>query len=162
MSASAPPHSRAFETFVQDSDDLVGHLAYALYKQAVRERAATGLPVLPSAERRPIDSEIRAYRGDAGRRLQAFADTAIEEARPDILHEGVSAAMVRAEAAIRDEIVRRTSLRAAIAANVIAWLITLAATVLIVFTFYVPNFQADLVARLRAPLGSAAPEAQTR
>ena len=45
----AEPHSKAFETFVRDTEDLVGLLAYAFYKESIRERVRAGQDVPESS-----------------------------------------------------------------------------------------------------------------
>jgi len=44
--AASTSYSRAFETFVQDPDDLVGLLAYALYKRHIREAFLADRPLI--------------------------------------------------------------------------------------------------------------------
>ena len=143
-------YSRAFETFVEGSGDLVGLIAYALYKQNLREVAAAGRQVPPAIERRPTQTESSAYRGDAERLLQTFAAQAVKEATPGIVAEGVGSAVGAARGDLEKLIRQRTSIGAAIWTNLVAWVITLAITVLIVTAFYLPNWQASLVDRLRA------------
>jgi hypothetical protein len=160
-SSAQPSHSRAFETFVDDDpEDLVGLLAYGLYKQNLREAAMRGSPVPPSVHRHPTTTELNAYRGDAERRLQRFADAAIAQATPEIVQDGVGNAVEHAVIELTDVINTKTSLKAAIFANVIAWVITLAVTIIIVTAFYLPNWQADLIDRIKTAIpqmGQAAP-----
>lgn len=154
-------YSRAFETFVQDRDDLIGLIAYALYKQNMREMAASGRPPLPPPLRVPTPTETDAYRGDAERRLQNFAAEATREATPDIIEHGVTAAINAAAVELTSVINRRTSLRAAIAANLVAWIVTAAITIVVIATIYLPNWQADLVERLRQTQLTAPPSNTT-
>lgn len=58
--------SRAFEALVDEGDepDIVGLLAYGLFKASVRERALTGQEV-PRHLRDHTKSEREAYRGRA-------------------------------------------------------------------------------------------------
>jgi hypothetical protein len=44
-------HSLAFETLVQSADDVVGLLAYATYKQSIREAALVGQTIANRASR---------------------------------------------------------------------------------------------------------------
>ena len=133
--ASAPDHySRAFEAFVPDGTDIVGLLGYALYKAHIREALTKGRPVNHGADRTPTDSEVRAFRGEAERRLSAFAESVIEQATPGIERTALVAAMDESKASIVAEIGRRTSYRTAITANVIGWLVSIAITVLVVIS----------------------------
>ena len=92
MSGQAQPssaYSRAFETFVSGQDDLTGLIAYALYKQSLREAALSGRVLPAAAHRAPTLTEVSAYRGDAERRLQTFVANAVDMASPDIIERGV-------------------------------------------------------------------------
>lgn len=142
-------YSRAFETFVEDPHDLIGLIAYALYKQAVREAMRANRPVLPPGHRHPTATELAAYRGDAEQRLQTFGASLVEEATPDIMEQGAARAIRAASADIVATVNRRTSFGAALLVNLTAWVITLAVTALLVLTIYLPNWPADLVERLR-------------
>ena len=62
-------HSRAFETFVDGQDDLIGLIAYALYKQNLREVALSGRLLPIASTRVPTPTEVSTYQGDAERRL---------------------------------------------------------------------------------------------
>jgi hypothetical protein len=156
---SEASYSRAFETLVEGPTDLVGLVAYALYKQAIREAGMGGRPMMPPLHRFPIPTERSAYRGDAERRLQAFAALATEQATPGIITKGVELTVEAARIELIEALNRRTSFTAAILSNLAAWVITLAVTVLLLVTIYLPNWQADLIAGIRAaqtpPLGIA-------
>lgn len=145
-----PDYSRAFETLVEDPNDLVGLLAYALYKQTVREAVSVGRPILPPSHRFPAATERAAYRGDAERRLQSFAAAATDEATPDIIARGVGVAVEAAKIELMQTIHRRTHFLSAIGVNLAAWVITLAITVLLLVTVYLPSWQSNLVDRIKA------------
>ena len=71
-------HSRAFEALTEgDYDDVVGLLAYALYKKAIWEAVANGTRPTPGPNRNPQTTEVQAYRSAAERRLQKFAAQAV-------------------------------------------------------------------------------------
>jgi uncharacterized membrane protein len=148
--APGPEYSRAFETLVEDPNDLVGLLAYALYKQTIREAVCVGRPVLPPSHRFPATTERAAYRGDAERRLQSFAAAATDEATPDIIARGVGLAVEAAKIELIQTVYRRTHFLSAIGVNLAAWVITLAITVLLLVTVYLPSWQSNLVDRIKA------------
>ena len=161
--AASPSYSRAFETFVQDPDDLVGLLAYSLYKRHIREAFLADRPH-PSDRRTPTDTELAAFRGDAERRLQTFAASAIDQASPEIVQgsiarsvESITGVVDQAKTEIVRAVERRTSLGPAIAANVLGWAVTLALTVLVITGIYLPNWAGDLVDRLRGTTTSTPP-----
>jgi hypothetical protein len=99
MTVSAPPsltsstgsaYSRAFESLTGgERDDIVGLLAYARYKKAIWEAVANGTQPTPGMHRNPQLTEVQAYRSAAERRLQAFAEQAIEDAGPEILDNAI-------------------------------------------------------------------------
>ncbi len=145
-----PQYSRAFETFVDDPNDLVGLVAYALYKQTIREAAVSGRPMLQARHGFATATERAAYRGDAERRLQAFASDVTDQATPGIVARGVGLAVEAAKIELLQALNRRTSFWSAIVSNLVAWVITLAVTVLLLASIYLPNWQADLIAQIRA------------
>jgi hypothetical protein len=97
----------------------------------------------------PTPTEVSAYRGDAERRLQTFAANAVDIATPEIVERGVGSAIDAAKVELVEVINRRTSTRTAIATNLAAWVITLAVTVLLLVTIYLPNWQASLIEHLK-------------
>jgi hypothetical protein len=131
LSASQPDksYSKAFETFVQDPEDIVGLLAYGFFKAGIRERAAAGQDV-PRELRNPTQADTEAYRGRAERTLELYATKAIEDAEP-----GITAA---AHSVAKDEIIRevrkRTGFGTAVASGVVAWIITILLTIAVVFS----------------------------
>lgn len=156
-------YSRAFEVFVSsepDQDDVVGLLAYALYKKAVREAVIGGRRQVPAPHRTPSPTEREAYRGAAERLLQRVAQASVDAARPEILQAGFDAQIARAESEIKELVRSRTRVGAAIGTNLVAWIITLAVTVLVVNAFYLPNWQERLVPH--ASSATSPPSAATR
>lgn len=84
-----PEHSKAFERLVQEPDDIVGLLAYALYKRTINERKAAGHGVLSPKDRDPQGHEISLHRNQAEDYLRTFAQTAIEGEKSTIWIENV-------------------------------------------------------------------------
>jgi hypothetical protein len=110
---------------VEGPDDIVGLLAYALLKQSLREEAAKGV-LVKSAFRDPGAHTVSLYRGSAERMLNAFATSAIDEARPEIQESAALNQIATAESNIVSHVTNRTGAGAAIAINLAAWLISLA------------------------------------
>lgn len=148
--------SRAFESLVSTSgdpdgaDDIIGLLAYALYKAHIREALRDGRSVHRGRDRVPTETEISAYRGAAERRLIAFAESAVEQATPGIEQAGVVREVAAVKADIVAEIRIRTSYRTAITANVVGWLVSIAITVLVVLSG-VPEWVLRLASRSGTP-----------
>ncbi|MBY0332629.1 MAG: hypothetical protein K2X49_18395 [Acetobacteraceae bacterium] len=143
-------YSRAFESFAPDGNDLIGLLGYALYKAHIREAFLNRQAVNTGSNRAPTQTEIRAFRGEAERRLSVFADSMVEQATPEIERAGVTREVHASRDAIIAEMGRRTSYRTAIATNVIGWLVSIAITVLVALSG-IP----DWVVRLVSHTGSS-------
>jgi len=119
------PYSKAFETLVSEPDeDIVGLLAYSLFKASIRERAQAGQDVRGPL-RNPTKTEAAAYRGQAERILETYAAQAIEDARPGIVATAQSAAKTEIIAEIR----RRTGWWPTIVAGMVVWVVTIILTV---------------------------------
>ena len=137
------PHkfSRAFENFVTENGDTIGLLAYALFKQAVRDEIISGQEN-NGANRNPQPSMVAAFRGSSERLLQEFAASAIIEARPQIIEESISYNIssindkINMHASeLRSHITSRTKWYTAISSNIISWLISVIATAAIVIGY---------------------------
>jgi hypothetical protein len=124
-------YSKAFEQLVDKPGDIRGLVAYALYKQTLRDRRRLGLYVTPSSDRALAPSEIETFRSRAIEILKGFGDVLIAEAQQDIVKTGVLTITDR----LKDHITARTSpwsaLGWAFIAGVAAWIFSLALTVLI-------------------------------
>lgn len=130
-------YSLAFEKFVDSRDgenDVVGLLAYALFKQSVRETARAGTAA-PGDRRDPSPTTVDAYRGAASQLLTGVIDRAIEEATPEIQQSATLAAISTAGSEIKSHVTQRTSFGSALLTNIIAWLVTLAIAALVVITY---------------------------
>jgi len=145
-------YSKAFETFVkpeaEDKDDVIGLLAYALYKQSIREDAIAG-NAIPHTQRVPSETTVQAYRGAARQLITGVIDEAIEVSAPDIQDSALRDAVLTAEESIKAHVDRRTSWKAAVVTNLGAWLISLAIAFLILVLTRAPEltkFLADTVA----------------
>jgi hypothetical protein len=144
-------HSRAFERLVKDDRDVVGLLAYALFKQSVWEQAQDG-PPWARADRNLTPALVSAFRNDAERRITQVVASGIAAATPDIERtaqiaaieaskESYSAALTSARSDILTQINRRTSVWPAFGINLLAWVVTLALTVLIILASNGPSLQ---------------------
>lgn len=85
MSATPPPvrpHNPVYETLVVD-DDLVGMIAYAIYKKAKREWVLTASPTADEQARyynMITPTQLDLYRSKVEAKLATFANEAINEA----------------------------------------------------------------------------------
>jgi hypothetical protein len=134
-------YSRAFDNIVNGPDDVVGLLAYALFKEAVRERVSQGEPS-NNVHRNPPASEVKIYREAAEQRLANIIDNGIAQATAGIQVNAVGSAIKSTElvldssidaavARIEKKITDRTGMAGAVATNVVAWIISLAITIVI-------------------------------
>ena len=146
---SEPPrHSKAFERFVQDHDDLAGLIAYAFYKQAIREALSQGGTVHRSQDRAPTPTEVDAYRNAAESKLTAFAESMIEQSKADIADTAARADIKALKSDLTTTIKQATTWRTAIATNLVAWLLSIAITVLILLSG-APSWISTLIASLK-------------
>lgn len=127
---SATGHSRAFENLVSGPDDIIGLLAYALYKQHVREEAIGGAPT-NGALRNPSAISVGMFRGSAEQLLNSFASNAIDEAKPDILNSAVMGAVAEVGNGLERHIDKRTGFWTAVVTNLLAWVLTVSITVVL-------------------------------
>lgn len=137
---STQDYSKAFEVFAESdiADELVGLVAYALYKKQIRERVQRG-DVVASAQRNPTKSEQQIYISAAEDALDKFAVSIIDNARDQIVHENTQAEIYQVKMEVIESIETRTSLRTAIGANLVAWLISIGITVLLLVFLSSPN-----------------------
>ena len=138
VSEATPSYSRAFETLVREPEDIVGLLAYSLFKASIRERVRGGQEV-PQHLRNPTAAETDAYRGQAERILERYAEGVIAEAEPGI----TAAARGTAKDEIITEVRNRTRAWPAIGYGVVAWFISIVITVVVVLAS--PGWVRDLV-----------------
>jgi hypothetical protein len=131
-------YSRAFDNIVQDEDDVVGLLAYALYKRAIREDAQTGQHSSGDT-RNPSRTVVETYRQAAERTLSEVIGAALDGARPELQSSAALDAIESARATLSEHVTRRTGFSHAIITNVLAWALTLVLTVLILLAFNRPS-----------------------
>ncbi len=138
MSEATSSYSLAFETFVREPEDIVGLLAYSLFKASIRERVRGGQEV-PRHLRNPTAAETDAYPGQAERILERYAEGVIAEAEPGI----TTAARGTAKDEIIAEVRSRTRAWPAIGYGVVAWFISIVITVVVVLAS--PGWVRDLL-----------------
>lgn len=133
-------HSRAFENLTGGNpDDIVGLLAYAIYKRAIRENIRAGNAAAPGAGRNPLTTEVEAFRSQAERALERFAEKTVEQARPGI-EERAIIGDVRARAdELRALIEARTTWWSAFSVNVAASFFMIVLTIVIVVSVKAPT-----------------------
>lgn len=135
MSEPTPPtqveYSRAFENLVGDDNDLVGLLAYALFKQSVREAVQQGQT--SPFSRNPPASVVNTYRLSATRRLEQFAASVVDDQKIELLDSTTVEAVRNAASDIKVHVSQRTNFGSALLTNIIAWLVTLAITVAVIW-----------------------------
>lgn len=143
-------YSRAFQNFVRSDDDVVGLLAYALFKRGVLEEAERGRRSL-GRDRDPPPTVVEAYRQAAEQRVSAVVAAALEDARPELQQSAYLDAVARSSSELREHVTARTDVKSALAVNMVAWIITLALTALIVWTIGQPDPVSTLLGRAPAP-----------
>jgi hypothetical protein len=135
LGSGASSYSRAFENFVgadTDDEDVVGLVAYALFKKAVREESAAGLAP-PSDKRNPSPTTVKTYRAAAEQHITGIVAKAIEEATPEIQQSAALTAIEATRIQIENHVTTRTGFGPALVANIAAWALTLFLAVTILF-----------------------------
>lgn len=154
------PHSKAFVCLVQDNKDTVGLLAYALFKQSINEAAQNGGDIRPRP-RELSPTEVSTYRHAAESIIGEAVERTLTE---NLLEIQQSAAIdtIKAEAAgVRAHIDTRTSFGAALLTNIVAWIVTLAATVLIIWLSGAPDIGRLLAGKEPPALSAPAVQQET-
>lgn len=146
-------YSQAFEALVEEGDeqDIVGLLAYSLFKASIRERVRSGQDV-PRHLRTPTATEIHAYRGQAERILERYGQAAIADATPDIVESartGAKAEILGEVERVRSMVIARTRAWPAIGYGVAAWFISIIIT--LVITLAAPGWVMNLVNHVSPP-----------
>jgi hypothetical protein len=121
-------YSRAFENFVAtegEEDDVVGLVAYALFKQAIREEASSGSSSGGDV-RNPSATTVRTYRAAAEQLLTGVVDRALDAATPGMQQSALLSAFDGAAGQIKSHITERTGFGPALMTNLVAWVVTLA------------------------------------
>lgn len=162
MEESEPPvqpaqaYSRAFENFVVtegDEEDVVGLVAYALFKQAIREEAATGS--LPAGDaRNPSATTVKTYRAAAEQLLTGIVDRALDAATPDLQQSALLTAIEGATGQIKSHVTERTGFGSALLTNLIAWVVTIAIATFILILAARPSVE-QTVAKAADRLGAS-------
>jgi len=151
-------YSRAFDNIVQDEDDVVGLLAYALYKRSIREDAQQGQRSNGDT-RNPSRTVVETYRQAAERTLSVVISGSLEAARPELQISAASDAIETAEVKIISHVSRRTSFGQALLTNIVAWGFTLFLTVMILMVARGPDPEetiSDTANQILGPKGGGA------
>lgn len=135
-------YSKAFQSFVEEPDDVVGLLAYALYKSTINERKSSGKSVLLSDDRNPGQREIEIHRNQAESYLRTFARTAIDAERANILSEGIKSSaedtkiyLDKLSNKIIETVKERTGFWwPGVIVGIVAWGISIILTVIVVYS----------------------------
>ena len=133
--------STIFRRLVKSSDDLVGLIAYGIYKQSKRDWI---IQYKEKHKRRPnsdamndyhdhfTDTDLDRFRNEAEGMMVAFSDVIVADKRPYIEKEIRELEFSALKRDIQVEIKNSTKLSTAILASVIAWFISLAIIALVV------------------------------
>lgn len=160
--ARAPGHSRAFEALVQGADDVVGLLAYATYKQSVREAVLAGQAVTNRASRNLPPAMVGALRSSAEQMLTKIVSDGITQATPDIQNTATIATLNsnRAEVLnalqgerqrIESHVTTRTGFLSSFLTNLMAWAVTLVIAVAILYLANRPSVESTLLKSMEKP-----------
>ncbi|MBW8303526.1 MAG: hypothetical protein K0M78_06210 [Brevundimonas sp.] len=146
--ALAVSYSKAFDNFVGDNpDDVEGLLGYALYKRSIREQCKNG-GATDGVLRNPPDKEVEVYRSAARAMIETvmedFESLASEQWKQSHYDKRLETWKGEIKAMIRG----RTTLTGAILSNMIAWVITLAITLLVYFGLKATSVEDQIAAQV--------------
>ena len=153
---------------MQDADDVVGLLAYATYKQSVREAVLAGQAVADRSSRDLPPSLVTALRSSAEQMLTKIVSDGITQATPDIQNTATIATLnsnrVELLGAIQEErervethITARTSFLSSFLTNLLAWAVTLIIAVAILYLANRPSVESTLLKSMdKSPPGEMA------
>jgi hypothetical protein len=134
----AREYSRAFDNIVQDENDVVGLLAYALYKRAIREEAEAGNRS-DGDGRNPSRTVVETYRAAAERKIEEVVQQTFDAAQPELQMSAAIDAVETARSNIVEHVTNRTAWLPAVITNVLAWAFTLFITLLAFMAFDRPS-----------------------
>jgi len=155
-------YSTAFERMTKaDHNDLIGLVAYARYKQMVRDEVLQGQRTA-GTPKNPSNQVVEFYRNAARQELQTFAAYAIDEATDEIQQSAVLDRFDRATSEIQRHISQSTGSLRAIVTNVIAWVFTLFITLLAFLTLQQPGFFESLRGVIGSDVGVPADNSDTQ
>lgn len=166
--ASVPAYSRAFEALVQSPDDVVGLLAYATYKQSIRENALAGQAVSDRSSRDLAPALVGALRLAAEQTITEIVNSGITQATPDIQNTAtiatlnghrteVLSALQTERQRIESHITSRTGFLSAFLTNLTAWAATLVVAVAILYLASRPSVESTLSSSMEKPPVKPAP-----
>lgn len=155
-------HSLAFEALVQSANDVVGLLAYATFKQSIREAALEGQAVADRASRNLTPSMVSALRSAAEQTLTEIVSDGIKQATPDIQNTATIATMnghrveilntlQQERQQIEKHVTARTGFLGAFLTNLAAWVLTLIIAVAILYLANSPSIEKTIVDTLDDP-----------
>lgn len=158
--------NKIFQRLVRDPDDLVGLVAYGIYKQEKRDWI---IRHRNEYSRRPSDDEVRSFnshysdmalerfRNEAESMMIDFAEVVVESRAPEIERQAVASginslkvAISEASDTIKNHVTKQTSPLWSVIWNIVAWVLTLVVTVAVAGTLLLPNIVDKLTVRLTA------------
>lgn len=142
-----PGASRTFEKLVAGEDDLVGLIAYSLYKRAKQEWSVDSRSQEEADKYCEIatGAHVANLRTSAETKLNDFAqgiyDQYESELRQELTREISSGLKQELLAELRGHITDRTRFLSSVAAGVVAWIVSLLITLLVAYSLLGPDFR---------------------
>lgn len=163
-----PAYSRAFEALVRDADDVIGLLAYATYKQSIREAALAGQAVADRSSRDLTPALVGALRMAAEQTITEIVNNGIVQATPDIQNTAtiatlnghrteVLSALQGERQRIEAHVNSRTGFLPAFLTNLAAWVVTLVIAVAILYLASRPSVESTLSNSMERPSAKPTP-----
>jgi len=140
--------SRSFAKLVKNKDDFTGLVAYSLYRMQKEEWAREKDRTDEEVARYPdylTPSVVEHLRESADQNIGENLAYLIEIETPSIEESARSEHIEEVAARIKSHIDEKTNLKHTIAANVIAWLVTIGITAIALIGLVIPNL-AEIIA----------------
>lgn len=150
--ATDAAYSRAFDNFVSDNpDDIEGLLGYALYKRSIRELCRSGGQTDGNL-RNPPDAEVKVYRSAARAKIEEMLEVFELEAAEQWKQSHYDTRLETWKGEIKAMIRARTTTSGAVLSNMIAWVLTIAISLLVYFGFKSSSIEEQVAARVDAAI----------
>lgn len=141
-------------------DDIVGLVAYTLYKQNVREETIQGARNI-STLNNPTDYQVAFYRRAAEQVVATYAAHAIDEARAEIQRSALLDRFEASEAEIMQHVTNSTGTLRSVWTNFLGWCVTIVITLVVFLLGLLPGME-DRLEKMLIEQNAAPPAASSQ
>lgn len=139
-----PQHSTALEKIAgADPSDIVGLVAYSLYKLQVREEIIQG-GRNRGALKNPSAYQVSFFRNTAEQMVAGFAANAIDEAKPEIQRSAIMDRLEATEVQIIQHVSNSTGMLRSVSISFLGWCVTVVIMLAVVLLGVFPSLEKRL------------------